>query len=39
MIKKERAIEMFNNLTQQTSQDFTIQRKEFNKEISLPSFI
>jgi len=39
MIKKERAIEMFNNLTQQTSQDFTIQTKEFNKEISLPSFI
>jgi len=39
MIKKERAIEMFNNLTQQTSQDFTIQRKEFNKQISLPSFI
>ena len=39
IIKKHRAIDMFNNLTKQTNQDFTINRKEFNKEILLPTFI
>lgn len=39
MIKKERAIEMFDNLTKQTTQDFTIQKKDFNKLITLPSFL
>jgi hypothetical protein len=28
IIKKHRAIDMFNNLTKQTNQDFTINRKE-----------
>ena len=39
MIKKDRAIQMFDNLTKQTSQDFKIKNKEFNKPITLPSFL
>ena len=39
MVKKEKAISMFENLTNQTNADFTIQRKEFNKSIELPNFI
>jgi len=39
MIKKDRAIQMFDNLTKQTSQDFKIENKEFNKPITLPSFL
>ena len=39
MIKKDRAIQMFENLTKQTSQDFKIENKEFNKPITLPSFL
>lgn len=39
MIKKDKAIQMFENLTSQTNSDFKIQKKEFNKEIKLPSFL
>lgn len=39
MVKKEKAIEMFENLTQQTNSDFKIESKEFNKQIKKPSFI
>lgn len=39
MIKKDKAIQMFENLTSQTNSDFKIQKKEFNKEIQLPSFL
>lgn len=39
MIKKDRAISMFNNLTQQTNSDFTIKRTDFNKPITIPSWI
>ena len=39
LIKKEKAIKMFEKLTEHTNSDFTIKRKEFNKEIKLPKFI
>lgn len=39
MVKKEKATEMFENLTQQTNSDFTITSKQFDKEIIKPSFI
>jgi superfamily II DNA or RNA helicase len=39
MIKKDKAISMFENLTQQTNSDFTINKKEFDKQINLPKFI
>jgi hypothetical protein len=39
MIKKDKAIKMFENLTANTNSDFTIKNKEFNKQIILPSFI
>jgi hypothetical protein len=39
MIKKDKAINMFENLTKQTNKDFTINRKQFNKQIKLPSFL
>ncbi len=39
MVKKDKAISMFENLTKQTNSDFKIQRKEFNKNIQLPNFI
>jgi ERCC4-related helicase len=39
MIKKDKAINMFENLTKQTNSDFKIERKDFNKEIKLPNFI
>lgn len=39
MIKKDRAIQMFQNLTAQTNSDFTIKKKEFDKKIKLPKFI
>ena len=37
--KKDKAIKMFEKLTQQTNKDFTIKTKEFNKNITLPKFI
>lgn len=39
MIKKQKAIEMFANLTTQTNSDFKIVKKEFDKQIQLPNFI
>ena len=38
-VKKEKAISMFENLTKQTNSDFKIVTKEFNKPITLPSFL
>jgi len=39
MIKKEKAIEMFENLSAQTNSDFKIVKKEFNKKVKLPKFV
>jgi superfamily II DNA or RNA helicase len=39
MVKKEKAIKMFENLTSQTNTDFTITKKEFDKSIELPKFL
>lgn len=39
LIKKDKAIKMFEKLTQQTNKDYTIKHKEFNKNIELPKFI
>lgn len=39
MIKKNKAIQMFENLTAQTNSDFRIVKKEFDKEIILTTFI
>lgn len=37
--KKEKAITMFENLIKQTNSDFKISKKEFDKQITLPSFL
>lgn len=39
LAKKEKATKMFEELTKQTNTDFTITKKEFNKQIQLPSFL
>ena len=39
MVKKDKAINMFENLTKQTNSDFTITKKEFNKAVQLPNFL
>ena len=39
LIKRDKAVKMFEKLTQQTNTDFTIKTKEFNKPINLPKFI
>lgn len=39
MIKKDKAINMFEQLTSQTNQDFKITNKQFNKPVQLPSFL
>lgn len=39
MIKKEKAVQMFENLTTQTNSDFKIEVKEFDKSIQLPNFL
>lgn len=39
LIKKEKAIKMFEKLTQQTNKNYTIVNKEFDKEVKLPKFI
>ena len=39
MIKKERAIDMFKNLTEQTPQKYEVKNKQFDKQIILPSFL
>lgn len=37
--KKNKADEMFSNLTKQTNSDFNTTTKEFNKQITLPNFL
>lgn len=39
LVKKDKAVSMFQNLTEQTNVDFRIIKKEFNKAITLPTFI
>lgn len=39
LIKRDKAIKMFENLISQTNSDFTIKTKEFNKQINLPKFL
>jgi len=39
MVKKEKAIEMFDNLTTQTNSDFKVKQSEFTKPVIKPSFI
>ena len=39
IVKKEKAINMFENLTKQTNTPFEIKTKGFDKEIILPSFL
>jgi hypothetical protein len=39
MVKKDKAINMFENLTKQTNSDFKIESKGFDKKIKLPTFI
>lgn len=39
LIKKDKAEKMFSHLTKQTHSDFKITSKEFNKKISLPTFL
>jgi len=39
LIKRDKAIKMFEKLTEHTNSDFTIKTKEFNKQVTLPKFI
>jgi hypothetical protein len=39
LIKKDKAIKMFEKLAAQTNKDFTIKHKEFNKEVLIPKFL
>jgi hypothetical protein len=39
LIKRDKAIKMFEKLSEHTNADFTIKQKEFNKKIVLPKFI
>jgi len=39
LVKKDKAIKMFEKLTKQTNSDFTIKNKEFNKQVITPKFI
>lgn len=39
LIKKEKAIKMFEHLIKETNTDYKIKSKEFNKNIQLPKFI
>lgn len=39
LVKKDKAVKMFEKLTQQTNSDFSIKAKEFNKKIMLPDFL
>ena len=39
LIKRDKAVRMFEKLTQQTNSDFTIKQKEFNKQVTIPKFI
>jgi flagellar hook protein FlgE len=39
MVKKDRAMNMFENLTKQVNSDFKMESKEFDKQIKLPAFL
>ncbi len=39
LIKRDKAIRMFEKLTQQTNSNFIVKKKEFNKKVTLPKFI
>jgi hypothetical protein len=39
LVKKDKAIKMFEKLTHQTNSDFTIKTKEFNKQVITPKFL
>ncbi len=39
LIKKDKAIKMFEKLTKNTNSDFNFKQKEFNKPIQLPKFL
>jgi len=39
LVKKDKAINMFENLTKQTNSEFVIDKKGFDKEIVLPNFL
>lgn len=39
MIKKEKAVQMFENLSRHTNSNFIVTKKEFDKQIQLPTFI
>lgn len=39
IVKKDKAIKMFEKLTKQTNQEFSITKKEFNKQIIKPKFL
>jgi hypothetical protein len=39
LIKKDKAIKMFDELTKNTNSNYTITKKLFDKEISFPSFL
>jgi hypothetical protein len=39
LVKRDKAIKMFEKLTQQTNSGFIVKTKEFNKPITLPKFI
>lgn len=39
LAKKDKANEMFDNLIRQTNSDFAIEKREFNKPVTLPSFL
>jgi len=39
LIKKDKAIKMFENLIKNANSDFKVTKKEFNKEICLPKFL
>ena len=39
LVKKDKAINMFENLTKQTNSEFIIDKKGFDKEIVLPNFL
>lgn len=39
LVKKDKAMKMFEKLIQQTNSDFTIKTKEFNKQVIIPKFL
>ena len=39
LVKRDKAIKMFEKLTQQTNSEFIVKTKKFNKPITLPKFI